>query len=110
MAALPTSDPNKAVVQNATVQIAVDYGAQIGTVKPIGPLKTLLIHLFKILEMILHTLIMGRILRPARAVETVFRSPLTPLLDPMLYRERGRFVLVVHRRLDIFDLMYSLHL
>jgi hypothetical protein len=63
MAALPTSDPDKAVAQNATVQIAVNYGAQIGTEKPMGPRKTLLIHLFGILGMMLNTLIIGGILR-----------------------------------------------
>jgi hypothetical protein len=88
MAALSTSDPGKAVAQNARVQIAVDHGPQIGTVKPIGPFKTLLIHLFEIFEMILNTLVIGRILRPARTVGTVFRSPFTPLLGPMLYRDR----------------------
>jgi len=34
IAALCTSDPGKAVAQNATVQITVDHGPQIGTVKP----------------------------------------------------------------------------
>ena len=72
MAAFSTSDPGKAVAQNATVQIAVDHGPQIGTVKPIGPLKALFIHLFKILEMILHTLIIARILGSARPVEVIF--------------------------------------
>ena len=46
--------------------MAVDHGPQIGTVKPIGPLKALLIHLVEILEMILNTLIIGGILRLAR--------------------------------------------
>ena len=90
MAALPTSDPGKTVTQNATVQIAVDHGPQIGTVKPIAPLKTFLIDPFKGFEMILDTMVIGGILRPARAVETVFRSPFTPLLGPMLHRDRGR--------------------
>ena len=36
MAAVCTSDPGKAVAQNATVQITVDHGPQIGTAKPIG--------------------------------------------------------------------------
>ena len=58
---------------------------QIGDVKPIGYLKALLIDLFKVLEIILNTLVIGRILRPARTVGTVFRSPFTPLLGPMLY-------------------------
>jgi sugar phosphate isomerase/epimerase len=31
-------------------------------------------------------------------------------LGPMLYRDWGRFVLVVHRHVEIFDLMESLHL
>ena len=46
MAALCTSDPSKAVSQNATVQITVDHGPKIGTVKTISPLKALLIDLF----------------------------------------------------------------
>jgi len=66
MAALCTSDPGKAVTQNATVQITVDPGAQIGTIKPVGSLKALLIDPFKILEMILNTLVIGRIFRPTQ--------------------------------------------
>jgi len=42
--------------------------------------------MFKILEMILPALILGRILRQARPVEVIFRSAFTPLLDPMLHR------------------------
>jgi hypothetical protein len=97
MAALCTSDSGKAVAQNATVQIAVDHGPQIGTVKPIGPLKALFIDLFKVLEMILNTLVIGRILRPARTVGAVFRSVFSFLRDTMRYRDRGRLGLVVHR-------------
>jgi hypothetical protein len=41
MTAFPTSDPGKPVTQNAAVQIAADHGPQIGTVKPIDPLKPL---------------------------------------------------------------------
>ena len=108
MAAVCTSDPGKAVAENATFQITVDRGAQIGTVKPIGSLKALLIDLFKVLEMILNALVIGRILGPARTVGNV--SPLTSLLGPMLYRDRGRLGLVVHRRLGIFGLTCSLHL
>ena len=104
MAVLSTSDPGKAIAQNATVQIAVDHGAQIGTVKPIGPLNALLIDLFKFLKMILNTLVMGRILRPAKTVGTVFRSPFTPLLGQMLYRDRHCLRSVVHRRFEIFPL------
>ena len=81
MAALCTSDPGKAVSQNATVQITVDHGPKIGTVKTISPLKALLIDLFKVLEMILNTLVIGRILR-----------------------------LVVHRLFEIFGPTDSLHL
>ena len=104
MAALPTLDLGKAVAQNDTVQIAVDYGAQIGTVKPIGPLKKLLIHLFKILEMILHTLIIGRILRPAKVVEGVSRKVFSFLCGTMLHRDWGRFGLVVRLHAEILDL------
>ena len=57
MTALPTSDPGETVSQNPTVQIAVDHGPQIRTVKPIGPLKTLLIDLFKGFKMILDTMV-----------------------------------------------------
>jgi len=46
MTALSTSDPGEAVSQNSTVQVAVDDRPKIGTVKPIGPFKPLLIHLF----------------------------------------------------------------
>jgi hypothetical protein len=60
--------------------------------------------------MILNTLIIGGILWPARAVDTIFPSPFTSLLGSMLYRDRGRFVSVVHRRFEIFDLTYSQHL
>jgi hypothetical protein len=72
MTTVLTSDPGEAVSQNPTVQVAVDDGPKIGTVKPVGSLKALLIHLFKILEMILNTLVIGRILRPARLVEVIF--------------------------------------
>ena len=50
---LPTSDPGKAVTKNSTVQVAVDHGPQIETVKLIGQPKTLRIDLFKIPEMVL---------------------------------------------------------
>jgi len=89
-----TSDPSKAVSQSATVQITVDHGPKIGTVKTISPLKALLIYLFKVLEMILNTLVIGRILGPARTVGAV--SPFTPVLDSPLYRDRDRLGLVVH--------------
>jgi hypothetical protein len=51
-------------MQNPTVQIALDGGPQIGTIKPIGPLKTFLIDPFKGFEAILDTMEIGRILRP----------------------------------------------
>ena len=49
MATVLTSDSGKATMKNPTIQIAVDHGPQIGTPKPVGPLKALLIHQFKIL-------------------------------------------------------------
>lgn len=57
LAASCKSDPGETVAQNPTVQIAVDYGPQIGRVKTIGPLKPLLRHPFKILEVVLNILI-----------------------------------------------------
>ena len=54
---LLTSDSGKAVTQNPTVQIAVDHGPQIGTIKTIGPLKTFLIDPFKGFKMILDTMV-----------------------------------------------------
>ena len=108
MAALCTSDPSKAVSQSATVQITVDHGPKIGTVKTISPLKALLIDLFKVLEMILNTLVIGRILGPARTVGAV--SPFTPVLDSPLHRDRDRLGLVVYRLFEIFRPMNSLHL
>jgi hypothetical protein len=104
MAALCTSDPGKAVAQNATVQIAVDHGPQIGTVKPIGPLKALFIHSFKILKMILHTLIIARILGSARTVGAVFRRVFSSLRDTMLYCNWGRFGLVIRLHAEILGL------
>jgi hypothetical protein len=44
----------------------------MGTIKPIGPLKAFLIDLFKVLEMILNTLVISRILRPARTVLSLY--------------------------------------
>jgi hypothetical protein len=110
MAALSTSDPGKAVVQNATVQIAVDHGPQIGTVKPIGPLKILLIHPFKILKMILNTLVIDRTLRPARAIEGIFRRVFSSLSGTMLHRDWVVFDFVVRRHVKILDLLNILHL
>ena len=46
MTALSTSDPGEAVSQNSAVQVAVDDRPKIGTVKPIGLFKPLLIHPF----------------------------------------------------------------
>jgi hypothetical protein len=62
MTTVLTSDSGEAVSQNPTVQVAVDDGPKIGTVKPIGPFKPLLINPFKGFEMILNTLVIGRIL------------------------------------------------
>jgi hypothetical protein len=96
MTALSTSDPGETVTQNPTVQIAVDDGPQIGTIKPIGPLKTLLMDPFKLLEMILNTLIICRILAPARSVEAIFRRAFSPLPDTMLSRDKRRLPPAVH--------------
>ena len=73
----------------STVQIAVDHGPQIGAVKPIGSLKAFLIHPFKILKMILNTLVIDRILRPARAVEGIFRRVFSSISGTMLHRDWG---------------------
>jgi len=75
MAAFLASDPSEAVMKNPTVEVAVNNRPEVGTVKPIGPLKTFLIDPFKGIEMILDTLVIKGILRPARAVEDLFWSP-----------------------------------
>jgi len=88
--------------------MAVDYEPQIGTVKSVSPPKAILIYLSEILGMILNMLIIGSILRPTKAVETVFQSPFTSLLGPNAIVTEA--MSVVHRRIEIFNLKYSLHL
>jgi hypothetical protein len=90
----PRIGPGEAVLQNPTVQVAVDDGPKIGMVKPIGPFKPLLINPFKGFEMILNTLAIGRILWPARTVEGIFGRVFSPLPDIMLDRDRGLFFAV----------------
>ena len=96
MTALPTSDPAETVTYNPTVQIAVDDGPQIGTVKPIGPLKTFLIDPFKGFKMILDIMVIGEILRPAGSVEDIFRRAFAPLPDTILSRDKRRLAPAVH--------------
>jgi hypothetical protein len=87
-------------VPPSPVQIAVDHGPQIGTVKPIGSLKAFLIHPFKILKMILNTLVIDRILCPARAVEGIFRRVFSSISGTMLHRDWGGFGFVFRRHVD----------
>jgi hypothetical protein len=68
MAAFCTSDPGEPVTQNPAVQVAVNDGPKIGTIKPIGPFKPFFIDPFKVLEMIFHTLVIGGILRSAGTI------------------------------------------
>jgi len=90
----PHIGPGEAVSQNPTVQGGVDDGPKIGEVKPIGPFKPLLINPFKGFEMILNTLVIGRILWLARTVEGIFGRVFSPLPDIMLDRDWGRFFAV----------------
>jgi hypothetical protein len=53
----------------------VDHGPQIGTAEPIGPLKTFLINPFKGFKMILDTMVIGGILRPAGSVRAFSGGP-----------------------------------
>jgi len=89
-----------------TIQITVDHRQQIGTIKPIGSLKAFLIHMFKILEMILNTLAVGRILRPTGMVGGIFQTAFTSIWGSILYLSKGRF----HHHVKIFEHVYSPHL
>jgi len=96
MTALPTSDLTETVTQNPTVQIAVDDGPHIRTIKPISPLKTFLIDPFKVFEVILDTIVIEGILRPARPAEGIFRRAFSPLPNTMLSRDKRRLAPAIH--------------
>jgi hypothetical protein len=53
--------PREAVVRVASVQVAIDYMADIGPEKPILALKTLVIDPLEGIKMILHALVVGGI-------------------------------------------------
>jgi hypothetical protein len=91
MTTVLTSDPSETVEQNATMQIAVDHEPQIGMIKPLRLLKSLLIHPFKILKMILNKLVIDRTLWLTRTVEGIFRTT--------FFRFRIRCCIVIGRKL-----------
>ena len=68
MAAFAASDPGKAVMQDAAIEVAVDDLSHIGPEKAIFFSKTLIIDLLKRLEMVFNTLIILRVLWFARAI------------------------------------------
>ncbi|MFO7740096.1 MAG: hypothetical protein R6V46_16575 [Desulfatiglandaceae bacterium] len=57
VAALPTLDPCKAIMENATVQVLVDNLLYVGPQKPVLFGKAIIIDLLKFLKMVLNTLI-----------------------------------------------------
>ena len=84
MAAFCTSDPGEPVTQNPAVQVALNDGPKIGTIKPIGPFQPLFIDPFKVLEMIFHTLVIGGILRSAGTINCGLCQPGSLRLAPWL--------------------------
>ncbi len=68
MAALFASDPGEAVMKDAAIEITVNQPFDIGTKKAIPFGKTVVVNLFKSLEMIHNTLIILRILWLARTI------------------------------------------
>ena len=67
MAAFPTFDPCKTVVQDAAVKIPINDLLHIGPQKSILFGKAIIIDPFKFFEMVFNTLIILRILRLARS-------------------------------------------
>jgi len=57
MTAIFTPYPCKAVVQNATVQVTVNYLLDIRTVEAILPLKPVFVDLFKGFKMVFNALV-----------------------------------------------------
>ena len=69
MTAIAASDPGKAVMQDAAIDVAVDDLSHIGPEKAIFFSKTLIIDLLKRLEMVFKTLIILRVMWFARAID-----------------------------------------
>ena len=63
MVAIPALHPGKAVVQVATVQVAVNDLLEVGPPEPVRPFKMLFIDLDEALEVVLHAPIIIRRLR-----------------------------------------------
>jgi len=68
MTAIFASDPGKAVMQNPTVQIAVNHLLYIRTEEPVFPLKPVLINLFEPFKIVFNTLVIRGALRFALPV------------------------------------------
>ena len=68
MAAFPTFDPCKTVVQDSAIQIAVNHLLHIRPEKHVLFRKTVIVDLLKSLKMILNTLIILRYLWLSRAI------------------------------------------
>ncbi len=75
-----------------------------------GPLKTFLTDPLKGFEMILDTMVIGGILRPAGSIEGIFRRAFSPLPDTMLSRDKRRLAPAAHLHFEILGPMNSLHL
>ena len=69
VAAFVASDPGKAVMQDAAIEVAEDDLSHIGPEKAIFFSKTLIIDLLKRLEMVFNTLVILRVLWFARAID-----------------------------------------
>ena len=68
MVAILAFNPSKAVVEDATIKVAVNYLSYIGPKKTVLLGKTLIIDLLKSLKMILNTLVVLGVLRFSRAI------------------------------------------
>lgn len=68
MTTVTASHSSKAVVEDATIKVAVNYLSYIWAEKAIQTGKALIIDLFKFFKMILNTLIVLRVLRFSRAI------------------------------------------
>ena len=68
MTTVLTSDPGKAIFQNAAVQIAVNDLFNVGAKETVLPFEPLVIDLFEGLKMVLHALVIWRVLRIALAI------------------------------------------
>ena len=68
VAAMIAPDTRKPVVQNPAVQVSINHLFNVRAKKTVLPLEPLIIDLLEGFKMILHTLIVGRVLRVALAV------------------------------------------